>query len=87
MSAISGAARKLKSGSSTRFVVFDSRAKIVAEHQTEYSQILPHAGWHEQDPEELVWAMRECINGAMGKLRMLGHSDDSVKGVGTWLVC
>ncbi|WVN85016.1 glycerol kinase [Cryptococcus depauperatus CBS 7841] len=67
---------------STRFIVFDKRAKIVAEHQTEFEQILPRAGWHEQDPEALVEAMKECINGAVEKLEWMGWSRNSIKGIG-----
>ncbi|WWC88563.1 glycerol kinase [Kwoniella dendrophila CBS 6074] len=67
---------------STRFIVFDKRAKIIAEHQTEFEQILPHAGWHEHDPEALVDAMTECINKAVEKLEWMGWSRKSVKGIG-----
>lgn len=69
--------------SSTRFIVFDENAKIITEHQTEFEQILPHAGWHEQDPIDLVDAMRECINRAMHKLEFMGWQQESVKGIGT----
>jgi glycerol kinase len=67
---------------STRFIVFDEHAKIITEHQTEFDQILPHAGWHEQDPVALVDAMRECINRATRKMESQGWSQDSVKGIG-----
>lgn len=70
--------------SSTRFIIFDKYAKIVAEHQTEFPQILPHAGWHEQDPKDLVDAMVECINKAVEKLEWMGWKRDSVKGIGEW---
>lgn len=68
--------------SSTRFIVFDEHAKIITEHQTEFDQILPHAGWHEHDPEALVEAMRECMNRAMYKLEFMGWHRESVKGIG-----
>ncbi|OCF33467.1 glycerol kinase [Kwoniella heveanensis CBS 569] len=67
---------------STRFIIFDKRAKIIAEHQTEFEQILPHAGWHEHDPEALVEAMTECINKAVEKLEWMGWSRKSIKGIG-----
>jgi glycerol kinase len=76
------AALTLFFSSSTRFIVFDEHARIITEHQTEFEQILPHAGWHEHDPEALVDAMRECINRAMYKLEFLGWHKDSVKGIG-----
>jgi hypothetical protein len=68
--------------SSTRFIIFDKYAKIVAEHQTEFPQILPHAGWHEQDPQDLVDAMVECINKAVEKLEWMGWKRESIKGIG-----
>lgn len=68
--------------SSTRFIIFDARAKIICEHQAEFPQILPHAGWHEQDPETLVECMTECITKAVEKLEWMGWSKDSVKGIG-----
>ena len=67
---------------STRFIIFDQYANIITDHQTEFRQILPHAGWHEQDPEDLVGSVRECIDKAMEKLDVLGWSKDSVKGIG-----
>lgn len=73
-----------KSYSSTRFIIFDKRAKIIAEHQTEFEQILPHAGWHEHDPDALVEAMNECITKAVEKLEWMGWSRNSVKGIGMY---
>lgn len=73
--------------SSTRFIIFDQNAKIVAEHQTEFPQILPHAGWHEQDPQDLVDAMVECINKAVEKLEWMGWKKDSIKGIGKSSFC
>ena len=67
---------------SSRFIVFDQYAKIVCEHQSEFEQILPHAGWHEQDPEALVDCMRECINTAVEKLEWMGWAKESIKGIG-----
>ncbi|ORY28492.1 glycerol kinase [Naematelia encephala] len=67
---------------STRFIVFDDKAKIICEHQTEFNQILPHAGWHEQDPMELVNSMRDTMHKAIEKLEWMGWSKDSVKGIG-----
>lgn len=71
--------------SSTRFIIFDKRAKIIAEHQTEFEQILPHAGWHEHDPDALVEAMNECITKAVEKLEWMGWSRNSVKGIGMYI--
>lgn len=62
--------------------MFDENAKIITEHQTEFEQVLPYAGWHEQRPEDLVEAMRECINRACYKLEWAGWSADSIRGIG-----
>ncbi|KAK8858561.1 glycerol kinase [Kwoniella newhampshirensis] len=67
---------------STRFIIFDKRAKIIAEHQAEFEQILPHAGWHEHDPEALVSAMTDVIQKAVEKLEWMGWSRTSIKGIG-----
>ncbi|EIW73706.1 hypothetical protein TREMEDRAFT_25139 [Tremella mesenterica DSM 1558] len=67
---------------STRFIVFDQHAKIIAEHQQEFEQILPHAGWHEQRPQDLVECMLECINKCVEKLEWMGWHRDSIKGIG-----
>lgn len=69
---------------STRFIVFDQYAKIICEHQAEFEQILPHAGWHEQNPEDLVDCMRECINKAVEKLEWMGWKKESIKGIGEY---
>jgi len=74
--------RLLIEPSSTRFIVFDQHAKIITEHQAEFEQILPHAGWHEQDPEALVQCMVDCINTAVEKLEWMGWDKDSIKGIG-----
>ena len=73
----------LTNSRSTRFIVFDSRAKIITEHQTEFQQILPHAGWHEQDPYDLVNAMRECMSKVVENLEWMGWKKESIKGIGT----
>lgn len=70
---------------STRFIIFNKNAKIITEHQAEFEQILPHAGWHEQDPEALVSCMVDCINTAMEKLEWMGWAKSSVKGIGEFL--
>ena len=39
---------------STRFMVFDRRARVVAQAQREHAQIFPAQGWVEHDPQE-IW--------------------------------
>jgi glycerol kinase len=40
---------------STRSIVFDTAGRPLASAQQEFSQIFPHGGWVEHDPEE-IWA-------------------------------
>lgn len=68
--------------SSTRFIVFDNHANIVCEHQTEFEQILPHAGWHEQEPEHVIDSVKECIRQAVEKLEFMGWKASSIKAIG-----
>ncbi|KAK4684182.1 glycerol kinase, partial [Tremellales sp. Uapishka_1] len=67
---------------STRFIIFDKYAKIITEHQTEFEQILPHAGWHEQDPHHLIDSVKECMVKATEKLEWMGWKPTSIKGIG-----
>ena len=41
--------------SSSRTVIYDARASVVASAQQEFRQIYPKPGWVEHDPEE-IWA-------------------------------
>lgn len=92
MSSLDGASGKLRQGefvgsldcgtTSMRFIVFDEQAKIVAEHQEEFEQIMPYAGWHEHNPEQLADTMRTCISQAIFKMEFAGWQGDSVKGIG-----
>lgn len=38
---------------STRFIVFDSKGRVVEVAQKEYPQYYPQAGWAEHDLEEI----------------------------------
>ncbi|TFK85720.1 glycerol kinase [Polyporus arcularius HHB13444] len=67
---------------STRFLVFDKHADIVAQHQIEYPQYYPEPGWHEQDPDELVQSCEVCINEASKALEAAGWAKESIKAIG-----
>jgi glycerol kinase len=47
--------------SSTRFIVFDRRGRVVAIAQKEHEQIYPRPGWVEHDPEQIWQRTREVI--------------------------
>jgi glycerol kinase len=50
---------------STRFMLFDHRGRIVGADQREHRQIHPRAGWVEHDPLEIWQRTREAIDGAL----------------------
>jgi glycerol kinase len=53
---------------SSRAIVFDDRAKILAVAQLEYRQIYPQPGWVEHDPEE-IWSSQIAVAAeAIGKV-------------------
>ena len=52
---------------STRFMIFDRRGRVVAVDQKEHSQIFPQPGWVEHDPLEIRARMFEVIDGALAK--------------------
>ncbi len=40
--------------SSTRTVIYDHQANVVASARQEFTQLYPHSGWVEHNPEE-IW--------------------------------
>jgi glycerol kinase len=52
---------------STRFVVFNRRGRVVAIAQKEHEQIYPRPGWVEHNPEEIWQCTREVIADATAK--------------------
>ncbi|OCH84614.1 glycerol kinase [Obba rivulosa] len=67
---------------SSRFLIFDKYANIVAQHQVEYPQYYPEPGWHDQDPDEIIESCDVCIDRACDALEAAGWSKDSVKVIG-----
>jgi len=52
---------------STRFIVFDRAARVVASAQKEHAQIYPQPGWVEHDPLEIWRRTEEVISEAMAQ--------------------
>src|SRR5690242_6851459 len=50
---------------STRFMVFDQSARVVAVAQKEHEQIYPQPGWVEHDPLEILRRTEEVIGDAL----------------------
>ena len=53
--------------SSTRFMIFDADARVIASHQLEHKQILPNPGWVEHDGAEIWTRTQEVMAGALEK--------------------
>lgn len=52
---------------STRFLVFDPRGRVVGFAQEEHRQITPQPGWVEHDPVEIWERTRQVVQGACGQ--------------------
>ena len=50
---------------SSRFIIFDQRGRVVSVAQKEHRQIFPQAGWVEHDPLEIWQKVRAVIGEAM----------------------
>ena len=46
---------------SSRFIVFDEKGKVVAQHQEEFTQYLPDNVSVEHNPEEIWISVQNCI--------------------------
>ncbi|MDH3756291.1 MAG: glycerol kinase GlpK [Gammaproteobacteria bacterium] len=53
--------------SSSRTVIYDDRANVVASAQQEFRQIYPESGWVEHDPEEIWASVRQVTREALAK--------------------
>lgn len=68
---------------STRFVIFDRDANIVASHQVEFTQFYPEAGWVEHNPIEILESVRVCSAKALDKAAADGYNvDGGLKAIG-----
>ncbi|WP_439959642.1 FGGY family carbohydrate kinase [Vibrio ezurae] len=64
---------------SSRAVVFDSQANIVAQSQREFTQYYPQAGWVEHDPMEIYSSQRSTLIDVMDKLSI---ACEEIAGIG-----
>ncbi|KAI0690300.1 glycerol kinase [Cytidiella melzeri] len=67
---------------STRFLIFDRYANIVASHQIEFPQYYPEPSWHEHDAEQIMESCEACIDQACVELEKVGWTKESVKVIG-----
>ena len=57
---------------STRFMIFNTNAELIASHQMEHKQILPQSGWVEHDGAEIWSNTVNVIKGALDKAGLKG---------------
>ncbi|KAG7210529.1 hypothetical protein KM043_012050 [Ampulex compressa] len=69
--------------SSARFLVFAANtAEVLTYHQVPISQTCPKEGWVEQDPVEILRAVRECLSQTVFNLRQLNIDPSDIVAVG-----
>ncbi|CAK9822983.1 Glycerol kinase 3 [Anthophora retusa] len=69
--------------SSARFLVFAAdTAEVLTYHQVSISQSCPKEGWVEQDPMEILRAVRECLHQTVFNLRQLTIDPSDIVAVG-----
>jgi glycerol kinase len=65
--------------SSTRTVIYDHQANVVASAQQEFTQIYPESGWVEHNPEE-IWSAVQSVTGQA--MRAAGAVATDITGIG-----
>ncbi len=55
---------------SSRAVVFDEAARIVAQHNIEFQQIYPHPGWVEHRPQDILSSQIDSLKAAVQKAKI-----------------
>ena len=66
---------------STRFVLFDEHARVIAKHQKEVKSIYPQPGWCEQDPWEIFESVEACMAICLAEAKK-EYGDVAVRGIG-----
>lgn len=65
--------------SSCKVAVFDPEGKVAAAKSAEYEVYRPHPGWAEQDPEDWVKGVYDCIRGILSETEVKA---EEIKGIG-----
>ncbi|KZC05532.1 PREDICTED: glycerol kinase-like [Dufourea novaeangliae] len=69
--------------SSARFLVFAANtAEVLTYHQVSISQSHPKEGWVEQDPMEILRAVRECLHQTIFNLKQLTIDPSDIVAIG-----
>ncbi|CAM6100245.1 unnamed protein product [Calypogeia fissa] len=53
---------------STRFMLYNNKAQVVASHQVEFTQIMPEPGLVEHDPMEILDTVKLCMKETLDKV-------------------
>ncbi|XP_070265532.1 glycerol kinase 2 [Myotis yumanensis] len=68
---------------SSRFLVFNPKtAELLGQHQVRISQELPKEEWVEQDPNEIIQSVFECIEKTCEQLSELNIDISNIKAIG-----
>ncbi|KAJ0075574.1 hypothetical protein Patl1_34610 [Pistacia atlantica] len=68
---------------SSRFIIYDQKARPIGSHQVEFTQFYPEAGWVEHDAVEILESVKVCMAKALDKATADGHNVDSgLKAIG-----
>lgn len=69
--------------SSTRFILFRAESKdVIASHQISLKQTYPQEGWVEQDPDEILDAVKKCIEETIAKLDYTEFTAEDIVAIG-----
>ncbi|KAI7868131.1 glycerol kinase [Spinellus fusiger] len=67
---------------SSRFLIFDNKGSLIAQHQIELDQFYPKPGWVEHDPYKILGSVTTCMEKTLEKFESLGHSVSDIKAIG-----
>ena len=67
---------------SSRFIVFDLKGRIISMHQTEFKQFYPKSGWVEHDPNLILQSVQTCIQHTVDKMKIEGLDPERIKSIG-----
>ena len=63
---------------SSRAILFDRKGKQIAMTQQEFTQIFPHKGWVEHDPQEIWDSQRNAVTAVLKKAVVSAEEIDSI---------